>query len=592
MMMIFKLIFMVIVGFGGAAIAGGNGNGDENLIKSTSKYYSSTAAAGTSAPDMLSTYLASFSFEEQQNLLTTILQQQQQNAITDGLDKQTTAAITLSPTTHASTESVQNGQLQNNSETPVAISIPAGQESSTIATATSDTINEPHVDPTTDEHVLLGCGPNNREGIGIQKALDWLREKRMPDYGWENDTHMVILAKELSNGRDPNDSDGHMQMITDLENMLSIKQMEIEIMTMLDKHHPLPKPQDNDRLAKYILSLGSLCQDPRRFYGHDLVAALQHHEPSQDDEFALATLAACSSAAHVRKKQIRRLLDIASGEVTNVDTMAMVLLALRCIITDHRHRHLQHFIHGTAKSLALLQGPRGSFGSLLSTALAMQALEDLEPERWNRTAASKWILDRQRSDGGWTEEPLQDGQDASIGIGLTADIILALGCKGLGAVRALQCDHVMRETNGNGENGENGDYKLSQLVGFTPTSEETEQKNVSYTYTLWLESNITEIFTMTLNSTKNTSFFKAMTQAADQDSRFSFEAREWPNGHYIHTLAGKKEEPALYHYWLLYRLPELPDPYNPPGNQLIASVGVDELLVEEGEHYLYWYKKL
>lgn len=49
-----------------------------------------------------------------------------------------------------------------------------------------------------DGHVLLGCGPNNREGIGIQKALNWLRDKRSPDYGWENDTHMVILAKEVS----------------------------------------------------------------------------------------------------------------------------------------------------------------------------------------------------------------------------------------------------------------------------------------------------------------------------------------------------------------------------------------------------------
>ena len=117
-----------------------------------------------------------------------------------------------------------------------------------------------------------------------------------------------------------------MQVITDLENMLSIKQMEIEIMTMLDKHHSLPKPQDTDRLARYILSLGSLCKDPRRFYGHDLVAALQHHEPSQDDEFALATLAACSSATHVRKKQIRRLLDIASGEVTNVGKVTHELL--------------------------------------------------------------------------------------------------------------------------------------------------------------------------------------------------------------------------------------------------------------------------
>lgn len=28
-----------------------------------------------------------------------------------------------------------------------------------------------------------------------------------------------------------------------------------------------------------------------------------------------------------------------------------------------------------------------------------------------------------------------------------------------------------------------------------------------------------------------------------------------------------------YHYWLLYRLPENPDPEMPPGNQLIAPVG-------------------
>lgn len=117
------------------------------------------------------------------------------------------------------------------------------------------------------------------------------------------------------------------------------------------------------------------------------------------------------------------------------DTMATVLLALRCIITDHRHRHLQHFIRRPALGLAGLQGPRGSFGSLRSTALAMQALQDLQLDSastYNRTAASKWILDRQRSDGGWTEEPLQDGQDPTIGVGLTADIILALGCKGLG----------------------------------------------------------------------------------------------------------------------------------------------------------------
>lgn len=93
--------------------------------------------------------------------------------------------------------------------------------------------------------------------------------------------------------------------------------------------------------------------------------------------------------------------------------MAMVLLALRCIVTDHRHRHLQHFVRRPARGLASLQGPRGGFGSLRSTALAVQALQDLDLDpsgKWDRVAASKWILDRQMPDGGWEEEPVEDGQ--------------------------------------------------------------------------------------------------------------------------------------------------------------------------------------
>lgn len=37
--------------------------------------------------------------------------------------------------------------------------------------------------------------------------------------------------------------------------------------------------------------------------------------------------------------------------LTALDTMAMVLLALRCIVTDHRHRHLQHFVRRPARGM-------------------------------------------------------------------------------------------------------------------------------------------------------------------------------------------------------------------------------------------------
>lgn len=127
-----------------------------------------------------------------------------------------------------------------------------------------------------------------------------------------------------------------------------------------------------------------------------------------------------------------------------------MILALRCIVTDHHHRHLEHFVRKPAMHLAQMQGITGDFGSMKNTALAMQALQDFDEKissLWSRTDASRWLLDRQRTDGGWTEKPLTDGQDPSIGIGLTANIVLALGRKGLGAVRVLQCNHILSETN-------------------------------------------------------------------------------------------------------------------------------------------------
>uniref|UniRef100_A0A336MX42 CSON008831 protein n=1 Tax=Culicoides sonorensis TaxID=179676 RepID=A0A336MX42_CULSO len=265
--------------------------------------------------------------------------------------------------------------LDGNAKSEISIINNLINKKNSVSTVTEDTSET--VLPEIDDTSVFDTRPNMRESIGLQKALEWLRDKRSSDYGWGNDTHMVILAKELAGSRETSEADSHMQTIVDLEKALSEKQMEIEILNMITPHHLYPKPIDSDRLARYILALSSLCKNPRSFHGHDLVSTLQHHEPTADYEFALTALAACSSATHVRKRQIRRLLDIAS------DTMAMVLLALRCIVTDHRHRHLQHFVRRPARGLASLQGPRGGFGSLRSTALAMQKYRNLDTANAN-----------------------------------------------------------------------------------------------------------------------------------------------------------------------------------------------------------------
>ena len=52
-----------------------------------------------------------------------------------------------------------------------------------------------------------------------------------------------------------------------------------------------------------------------------------------------------------------------------------------------------------------------------------------------------------------------------------------------------------------------------------------------------------------------------------------FSATVWPNGHYVHTISGFREQPVGYHYWLLYRLPTEPDPASPPPTTFVAPAG-------------------
>lgn len=173
---------------------------------------------------------------------------------------------------------------------------------------------------------------------------------------------------------------------------------------------------------------------------------------------------------------------------------------------------------------------------------------------WNKTLAIKYIESRQDPDGAFTDP------------GLTSDVIVALVPKGLGSIRNLDCDKTDSEMDNSVEVDD-----LSHTLSYH--GNDSEIRNVTITYTLWVGTNITENSTMNLIAPRNTSFYNIMQMAMEIDPHYTFEATEWPNGHYVHTIAGYKEEPAGYNYWLLYRLPELPDPASPPANQLVAPVG-------------------
>jgi hypothetical protein len=198
--------FALLQVIGAAVVCGlsvaGTGSASSIMNNSLNPYTPLTSGSmlsSSTAPSMLETYLQTFPINEQQNMLTTAYHHSAKHPTsTMGVEKEkptTSSASSYSPTTNLATESSQYSPSNSNTQTPIL----TGSSTYTSVMSASGNLSEnpeqPAFIPTGP--ILLGCGPNNREGIGIQKALDWLREKRVSDFGWENDTHMVILAKEV-----------------------------------------------------------------------------------------------------------------------------------------------------------------------------------------------------------------------------------------------------------------------------------------------------------------------------------------------------------------------------------------------------------
>lgn len=199
------MLFQVI---GAAVVCGlsvaGTGSSSSIMNNSLNPYTPLTvgSVSTSTAYSMLETYLQTFPINEQQNILTTAYHHSAKHSTSTvgsapAKEKPTTSSVSsYSSTTASATESSQYSSASSNTLSPFLIGSSTYASVIGVTGNLSENPEQPVLIPAGP--ILLGCGPNNREGIGIQKALDWLREKRVSDYGWENDTHMVILAKEVS----------------------------------------------------------------------------------------------------------------------------------------------------------------------------------------------------------------------------------------------------------------------------------------------------------------------------------------------------------------------------------------------------------
>lgn len=111
------------------------------------------------------------------------------------------ATYTRSPTLSTTEQLQPGGTTLADTSLPEISSVSASMQSPAIQSVAPLTVLEIEspleVRPAMEHEYIGTTGPNKRESDGIQRALDWLTEKRSVDYGWGNDTHMVILAKEV-----------------------------------------------------------------------------------------------------------------------------------------------------------------------------------------------------------------------------------------------------------------------------------------------------------------------------------------------------------------------------------------------------------
>ncbi|CAG7836246.1 unnamed protein product [Allacma fusca] len=449
------------------------------------------------------------------------------------------------------------------------------------------------------------------------RGLKWLVTGRNSEFGWDlGDTPRVVLALSSSASQWPAQND--------LEARLTVKQLELELLDKLLRHSV--DPVTPARVSYFSLALNGACKDARNFYGHNLVASLEKHTADQDYPgypeafgFSLTALVSCLSGSHLHRRQVRHLIAIATDDepvVDSIDTRSMAVMALECLRRKRHSETLVRHIGEALKKIARLQQPDGTFGNIHTTTVAVQAmaLGSVVPGvEWNRTAAALALRTMQRPDGSFLDS-----------VPATAEAVIAattlLNGMGLLSLKRGRCSEGAESLKSTLSQPPlwttytvvQAQAPKSQLDTTTASSNNSpapgalpQQSNsvvklagdttmASVKYWIWIGPTplTAQIYNISLSVPVNTTFFAVMRRAAELDPNFEFSSTVWPNGHYVHTISGHREQPIGYHYWLLYHLPTDPDPAAPPPTTFVAPAGVDKLLVQDRDVYLFWYKKL
>ncbi|XP_052105420.1 transcobalamin-2-like [Mytilus californianus] len=205
----------------------------------------------------------------------------------------------------------------------------------------------------------------------VNDGTRMLLEQRNAEWGWgERSEAEAIIALHLANDawfskKDPT-------------SYISVKQMNLDLLSAISNNIALTNPAwGHGKLAHYVLGLTATCQDPRNFYGHNLIDKLQNHLNVSSQHFhsnkfayALVVLALCNANSTVDAAYLKDISTSPGIYTFGVDEAAMVYLAYACV------NDAAYSTQSKAALEYILQkrDSKGLYGNEYSTALAVQAI--------------------------------------------------------------------------------------------------------------------------------------------------------------------------------------------------------------------------
>nr|XP_015921920.1 uncharacterized protein CG3556 isoform X2 [Parasteatoda tepidariorum] len=405
----------------------------------------------------------------------------------------------------------------------------------------------------------------------LHKSVRHIIEERDTDWGWGKATPKIVTALYLANESyfDPDNYDG----------LMTKKELEVQLALDLLRNHE--KPLKMHELVHYIHAMIVTCSNPRNFHGVNIIKLLKKSISKRQSKGLfvnpVAYLALCNSG-DMPDSYIKRLKNMAfrrSEEPRWLDVQTYALLAISCQTSKNASKEWLLLKKDVVRDISEWQQADGSFGSIHSTGLALQALiaaDELGSEM-TKVRAMTYLLMQQDWQGSY-------GNDLD-----NYYVLPALNMKSLALLHKRSCKHHTFTPQG--------------IAAVHPSRKDEKQMLVHYS--LWIGGDKNEIQTVTLSLPRRSNFLEVMAEAERVNSLFKHNALTTGKGTAVNSIAGRASDIEKSIYWTLYR--KVPLPFRPHLSNVTATVArlklfgakrwtkdLKKLHPRDGEHLAYWYK--